>query len=148
MDISSFVVAIIIIIIIIFIVGARELRMKLKSYNIGVRMPWATGPRRKAARVKEEVSQGTLRHSKWELESEERERVSGHQGSFWSGMACCICIKWWATTLSATLMRKWPEQCKSQLSRFLPPPSSDVRSKKCNERRDVRWEWMVEIWWR
>ena len=54
--------------------GARELRMKLKSYNIGVRMPWATGPRRKAARGKEEVSQGTLRHSKWELESEERER--------------------------------------------------------------------------
>ena len=77
MDISSFVVAIIIIIIIInFIVGARELRMKLKSCNIGVRMPWATGLRRKAARVKEEVSQGTLRHSKWELESEERERES------------------------------------------------------------------------
>ena len=74
MDISSFVVAIIIIF--IFIVGARELRMKLKSYNIGVRMPWATGPRRKAAQGKEEVSQGTLRHSKWELESEERERES------------------------------------------------------------------------
>ena len=73
MDISSFVVAIIII---IFILGARELRMKLKSCNIGVRMPWATGLRRKATGGKEEVSQGTLRHSKWELESEERERES------------------------------------------------------------------------
>ena len=31
------------------------------------------GPRRKAARGKEEVSQGTLRHSKWELESKKRE---------------------------------------------------------------------------
>ena len=32
------------------------------------------GPRRKAARGKEEMSQGTLRHSKWKRESEERER--------------------------------------------------------------------------
>ena len=31
------------------------------------------GPRRKAARGKEEVSQGTLRHFKWELESKKRE---------------------------------------------------------------------------
>ena len=83
MDISSFVVAIIIIF--IFIVGARELRMKLKSYNIGVRMPWATGPRRKAARGKEEVSQGTLRHSKWELESEERERERERESQWTSG---------------------------------------------------------------
>ena len=50
--------------------------MKLKSCNIGVRMPRTTGPRRKATQVEEEVSQGTLRYSKWELEFEERERES------------------------------------------------------------------------
>ena len=48
--------------------------MKLKSCNIGVRMPRTTGSRRKATQVEEEVSQGTLRHSKWELDFEERER--------------------------------------------------------------------------
>ena len=80
--------------------------MKLKSCNIGVRMPRTTGPRRKATQVEEEVSQGTLRYSKWELEFEERERVNGHQGSFWSDMACCIYIKWWAIDLSTTLITK------------------------------------------
>ena len=54
--------------------GAREPRMKLKSCNIGVRMPRTMGQRRKAAQGEEEVSQGTLRHSKWELDSGERER--------------------------------------------------------------------------
>ena len=53
--------------------GAQELRMKLKSCNIGVGMPRATGLRMKAAQGKVKVSQGTLRHSKWELESEERD---------------------------------------------------------------------------
>ena len=48
--------------------------MKLKSCNIGVRMPRTMGQRRKAAQGEEEVSQGTLRHSKWELDFEERER--------------------------------------------------------------------------
>ena len=56
--------------------GAQGPRRKLKSCNIGVRMPRATSPRRKATQGKEEVSQGTLRHSKWELKSKERERES------------------------------------------------------------------------
>ena len=103
----------------------------------------ATGLRKKAAQGKEEMSQGTS--ERWNLK---REKVSGHWGSLWYGVACCIYIKWWATALSATLIRKWPEQCKSQLSRFLPPSSSYVKSDKCHERRDVRWEWMVKIWWR
>ena len=55
--------------------GAQGLRMKWKSCNIGVGMPQATGLRRKAARGKVKVIQGTLRHSKWELEFEEREFV-------------------------------------------------------------------------
>ena len=40
-------------------VGARGPMMKLKSCNIGVGMPRATGPRKKAARGKEELSQDT-----------------------------------------------------------------------------------------
>ena len=36
-------------------------------------MPRATGLRMKAAQGKVKVSQGTLRHSKWELKSEERD---------------------------------------------------------------------------
>ena len=48
--------------------------MDLKSCSITVGMSSSMGPRRKAARGKEEMSQGTLRHSKWKRESEERER--------------------------------------------------------------------------
>ena len=55
------------------IMGARGSRMDLKSYSIIVGMPQSMGPRRKAARGKEEMSQSTLRYSKWERESEERE---------------------------------------------------------------------------
>ena len=47
--------------------------MDLKNCSIIVGMSQSMGPRRKAARGKEEMSQGTLRHSKWERESEERE---------------------------------------------------------------------------
>ena len=39
------------------------------------------GPRRKAARGKVKVIQGTLRHSKWELESKEREFVDIKEAS-------------------------------------------------------------------
>ena len=55
--------------------GARGPRMDLKSCSITVGMSQSMDPRRKAARGKEEMSQGTLRHSKWKRESEERERV-------------------------------------------------------------------------
>jgi len=48
--------------------------MDLKSYSIIVGMSQSTGSRRKAAQGKEETSQSTLRHSKWEREFEERER--------------------------------------------------------------------------
>ena len=34
--------------------------MKLKSCSIGVGMSWVTGPRKKAARGKEEINQDTL----------------------------------------------------------------------------------------
>ena len=53
----------------------------MKSCSIGVGMPWAMGPRRKAARGKVKVIQGTLRHSKWELESKEREFVDIKEAS-------------------------------------------------------------------
>ena len=62
-------------------VGVRGPRMKLKSCKIGVGMPQATGPKRKAARGKVKVSQGTLRHSEWELKSEEREFVDIREAS-------------------------------------------------------------------
>ena len=55
--------------------GVRGLRMKLKSCNIGVGMPRDTGSRRKVTRGEEGMSQSTLRHSKWEQESKERESV-------------------------------------------------------------------------
>ena len=45
-----------------------------------------------------------------------RERIMRSKGSFQQEVAYCFCIKWWATTLSAALMRKWLEQCTSQLS--------------------------------
>ena len=54
--------------------GAEGPRMDLKSCNITVGMSQSTNPRRKAARGEEEMSESTLRHSKWERESEERER--------------------------------------------------------------------------
>ena len=60
---------------------AQELRMKLKSCNIGVGMPRATGLRMKAAQGKVKVSQGTLRHSEWDLESEETEFVDIREAS-------------------------------------------------------------------
>ena len=65
-------------------VGAQGPGMDLKSCSIIVGMSRSTCMRRKAARRKEEMSQGTLRHSKWKRESEEkeRERESGYRGSF------------------------------------------------------------------
>ena len=42
------------------IVGAQGPRMKLKGCSLGVGMPQATGPRKKAARGREEMNQGTL----------------------------------------------------------------------------------------
>ena len=44
-------------------------------------MPRATGLRRKATRGKVKVSQGTLRHSEWDLESEETEFVDIREAS-------------------------------------------------------------------
>ena len=55
--------------------GARGLRMKLKSCSIGVGMPWATGSRRKVTRGKEGMSHRTLRHSRLKKGYEERESV-------------------------------------------------------------------------
>ena len=46
--------------------GAREPRMDLKSCSIIRGMSQSTGLRRKIVRGKEEISQGTQRHSKWE----------------------------------------------------------------------------------
>ena len=56
--------------------------MDLKNCNIIVGVSQSMGPRRKATRGKEETSQGTLRHSKWEQEFEERERINGHRVNF------------------------------------------------------------------
>ena len=47
-------------------------------------------------------------------------------GCFSPGIACCIRINWKTIALSVALMRKWPEQYRPQLSRFLPWPSSDA----------------------
>ena len=44
-------------------------------------MPQATRLRRKAARGKVKVSQGTLRHSEWDLESEVTEFVDIREAS-------------------------------------------------------------------
>ena len=57
--------------------GVQGPRMDLKSCSIIVGMSQSMGPRRKVARGKEEISQGTPRHSKWEQEFEDR-------GSQWS----------------------------------------------------------------
>ena len=46
--------------------GAREPRMDLKSCSIIGGMSQSMGPRRKVVQGKEEMSQGTQRHSKWE----------------------------------------------------------------------------------
>ena len=80
--------------------------MDLKSCGMTVGMSQPTGPRRKDTRGKEDMSQSTLRDSKWEQKSKERERISGYRGSFWLRVACRLHIKWWATVLAATLMRK------------------------------------------
>ena len=56
-------------------VGARRPRMDVKSCNISVGMPQSMDSRKKAAQGEEEMSQSTLRHSKREKESEERELV-------------------------------------------------------------------------
>ena len=53
--------------------GAQGPRIDLKSCNIIVGMSWSKDSRRKATQGEEEMSQSTLRHSKWEQESEERE---------------------------------------------------------------------------
>ena len=55
--------------------GARGPRMKLKSCNIGVGMPWATGSRRKVTRGEEGMSHRTLRCSRWKEGYEERESM-------------------------------------------------------------------------
>ena len=47
--------------------------MDLKSCDMTMGMSQSTGLRRKDIRGKEEMSQSTLRDSKWERESEERE---------------------------------------------------------------------------
>ena len=60
--------------------GARGPRMDLKSCSMTVGMSQSTGPRRKDARGKEEMSQSILRDSKWERESGERERESAAIG--------------------------------------------------------------------
>ena len=62
--------------------------MDLKNCNMTVGMSQSTGPKRKDARGKEEMSQSTLKDSKWERESKEKERVS-----FWLGVACRLRIK-------------------------------------------------------
>ena len=56
-------------------VGAHRPTMDLKSCNISVGMPRSTDSRKKAAQGEEEMSQSTLKHSKREQESEERELV-------------------------------------------------------------------------
>ena len=56
--------------------GARGPRMDLKSCNITVGMSQSTDSRRKAARGEEEMSQSTLKHSKWEQESKEKNQQS------------------------------------------------------------------------
>ena len=69
-------------------VGARWPRIDLNGCSIIVGMSQSTGLRRKAAWGKEEMSQGALRHSKWEREpnarerERERERVNSHRGNF------------------------------------------------------------------
>ena len=55
------------------VVGARELRKKLKSCNISVGMPRPTSPRREVIRREEGMSQRTLRRSWWKEGYEERE---------------------------------------------------------------------------
>ena len=55
------------------LVGARGPRMDLKSCSITMEISQSTSLRRKDTQGKEEMSQSTLRHSKWERESEERE---------------------------------------------------------------------------
>ena len=49
--------------------------MKLKSCNIGVGMPWATGLRRMVTRGEEGMSHRTLKRSRLKEEYEEREFV-------------------------------------------------------------------------
>ena len=53
--------------------------MDLKSNRVTVYLWGCHSPQ---ARGKEEMSQGTLRPSKWERESEERERVNGYRVNF------------------------------------------------------------------
>ena len=54
--------------------------MKLKGCSIGVGMLQAMGPKKKAARGREKMNQGTMQYSKWELESKEKNQQS--QGKF------------------------------------------------------------------
>ena len=69
-------------------VGAQGPRMDMKSCHITVGMPRSMDLRRKGARGEEEMSQSTLKHSKWGRESKERERerererINGHRGNF------------------------------------------------------------------
>ena len=44
------------------------------------------------------------------------ERIMEVRGNFQREVAYCLRIKWWATALSTTLMRKWPKQCNLQIS--------------------------------
>ena len=50
--------------------------MDLKSCNITVGMLRSTDLRRQATREEEEMSQSTLKHSKWEQESKEKNQQS------------------------------------------------------------------------
>ena len=45
--------------------------MKLEGHSIDVEMLQATSPKKEAARGREEMNNGTLWYSKWELKSEE-----------------------------------------------------------------------------
>ena len=55
--------------------GARGPMMKLKSCSIGVRMPRATGPRRKVTRGEEGMGHRTLRCSRLKEGYKERESM-------------------------------------------------------------------------
>ena len=43
-------------------------------------------------------------------------RIMRSKGNFQQEVTYYLRIKWWTTALLTALMRKWPEQCKSQLS--------------------------------
>ena len=64
--------------------------------------------RRRSARGYEERGQNTSWKAEWRWWCLVRVKVG--EGSFQWKLTHCLRIKWLATTLSAALMRKWPEQ--------------------------------------